>query len=150
MKRLLALCLLAGLAQANDAVHEGREMIREGRAELIRAELRLTDEEAASFWPLYETYRAESDAVMDRYAALIAEYMRRYDAADLTDEYAVLVIDEYFSIQRDLLAVQESHLSRFREVMPALKVARFFQLENKTNAEIDAQLALVIPLMDPS
>ena len=150
MKKILALCLLAGIVYANDAVNEGRQMIREGRAEQIRTELRLTDEEAAAFWPLYETYRSEADAVMDRYAALIKEYMRRYDAADLTDKYADGVIDEYFAIQKDRLGVQEAFLPRFREVMPALKVARFYQLENKTNAEIDAQLALVIPLIDPS
>lgn len=150
MKRLLLLCLLAGFAQANDAVNEGREMIREGRAELIRTELKLSDEESAAFWPVYDAYRAERDAVMDRYAALIREYMRRYNAADLSDDYADEVIDDYFSIQRDKLAVQESFLPRFRAVMPALKVARFFQLENKTNAEIDAQLALVVPLIDPS
>ena len=115
-----------------------------------RTELRLTDDESAAFWPLYETSRAESDAVRDRYAALIKEYVRRYDAADLTDEYADRIIDEYFDIQKDRLGVQEEFLPRFREVMPALKVARFYQLEHKTNAEIDAQLALVIPLNDPS
>ncbi len=150
MKRILALCLLAGFVQANDTVDEGREMIREGRAELIRAELQLTDEEAAAFWPLYENFRAESDAVMDRYAALIREYLRRYDAADLTDEFADSAIEQYFSIQKDLLGVQESFLPRFRDVMPALKVARFYQLEKKTNSEIDAQIALTVPLMDPS
>ena len=150
MKRLLLLCLLAGLAQANEAVDAGREMIREGRAELIRTELRLSGAESEAFWPLYEAYRAEADAVMDRYVALIKEYLRRYDAADLSDEYADGVIDDYFTIQRERLAVQESFLPRFRDIMPALKVARFFQLENKTNAEIDAQLALVVPLMDPS
>jgi hypothetical protein len=37
---------------------------------------------------------------------------------------------------------------RFREVLPVLKVARFYQLENKMDAEIDAQLALVIPLVE--
>lgn len=150
MKKLLVLCLLTGLACANDAVDEGRQMIREGRAELIRTELKLTDDESARFWPLYERFRSESDAVMDRYAELITEYMRRYDAANLTETYADRVIDEYFAIQRDRLGVQESFLPQFREVMPALKVARFFQLENKTNAEIDAQLALVVPLIDPS
>jgi hypothetical protein len=30
------------------------------------------------------------------------------------------------------------------------KVAQFFQLENKINAEIDAQLAIAIPLIDPT
>ncbi len=31
-----------------------------------------------------------------------------------------------------------------------LKVARFYQLENKMNATIDAELALVVPLVEPN
>ena len=59
-------------------------------------------------------------------------------------------MDNFFSIKRGLLDVQEKYLPEFRDVLPALKVARLFQLENKINAEIDAQLAVVVPLIDPS
>ena len=34
-------------------------------------------------------------------------------------------------------------------VLPPCKVGRFFQLENKLDAELDAQLAAFVPLMDP-
>lgn len=131
-------------------VEQGRAMIRAGRAELIRQELQLTEDEAAAFWPVYEAYRAKSDAVMDRYTSMLTDYLRRYDEGNLSDEYADELIATFFGIKRDLLDVQEAYLEQFRSVLPGLKVARFFQLENKTNAEIDAQLALVVPLVDPS
>ena len=134
----------------SDEVEQGRQMIREGRLELVRTEIRLTDEEAAAFWPLYKTYRAETDAIQDRYAAMITEYIRRYDNAELTDEYADELIDTFMSIKFELLEVQKKYLPDFRAVLPSLKVARLFQLENKLNAEIDAQMALVVPLVDPS
>jgi hypothetical protein len=134
----------------SDEVEQGRQMIREGRLELVRIEIRLTDEEAAAFWPLYKTYRAETDAIQDRYAAMITEYIRRYDNAELTNEYADELIDTFLSIKFELLEVQKKYLPGFREVLPSLKVARLYQLENKLNAEIDAQMALVVPLVDPS
>ena len=133
----LAMLLLAGAAVAEESrqstsldgeVERGREMIREARVEIVRSELHLTKDEATQFWPIYETYRAEIDEIQDRYAAMIAEYIRRYDDADLTDEYADELIATYFGIKRELFAKQEKFLPKFRAVMPALKVARLFQL----------------------
>ena len=137
-----------GGADAASDVQQGREMIREGRMEIIRSELHLTDEESSGFWPVYAAYRKETDAIQDRYAAMVAEYMRRYDEADLTDEYADELITTFLGIKRELLDVQVKYLPGFRSVLPSLKVARLFQLENKINAEIDAQMALVVPLIE--
>ena len=156
---LLPLLFLAGVAQsdghapdeaARTEVEQGREMIREGRIQIVRDELILTDAEAAAFWPLYARYRQDIDAIQDDYAGMIAEYVERYDRGEFSDEYAVELMDNFFSIKRGLLDVQEKYLPEFRDVLPALKVARLFQLENKINAEIDAQLAVVVPLIDTS
>jgi len=136
--------------QAGDGVAEGRAMVQAGREELIRSELRFTDEEAAAFWPIYKVYQAETAAIGDRYAAMLAEYVDRHSRGDLSDEYAVGLLDVYFGVQRDLLDVQTKYLPKFMEVLPALKVAQLYQLENKIRAEIDAQLAAVIPLIDPT
>ena len=138
------------LASANDELAEGRAMIQAERQEMVRSELHMTSKETEEFWPVYSAYREKYDGVMRRYGEMIAEYMRRYDDADLSDEYANEMLETYFGIQVELLQVQQEFLPEFRAVLPALKVARFYQLENKFNAEIDAQLALVVPLVDPS
>jgi len=142
--------LVATAAEQDDEVAQGREMIREGRLEIVRSEIHLTEEESAAFWPLYATYRDESDAIHDRYAAMITEYVRRYDNADLSNEYADELIDTFLAVKYEKLDVQKKYVPEFRAILPALKVARLYQLENKLNAEIDAQLALVVPLVDPS
>jgi len=149
---LLLLVTGAVFADANssDEVAQGREMIKESRLQIVRSELQLSDDEATAFWPIYTTYRAETDAIQHRYAAMIGEYLERYDNADLSNEYADTLIDTFLGIKRELLDVQLKYLPEFRAVLPSLKVARLFQLENKITAEIDAQLALVVPLVDPS
>ena len=40
-------------------------------------------------------------------------------------------------------------MKKFGKVMSSLKVMRFFQLENKVQAEVNAALAVTIPLADP-
>lgn len=131
-------------------VEEGRGMIRQARIDIVRSELQLTEAEAAVFWPIYEVYREETDVIQDKYAAMATEHVRRYDNADLTNAYADELLETFFDVKRGLLGVQEKFLPRFREALPALKVARLFQLENKINAEIEAQMALMMPLVDAS
>lgn len=85
---------------------------------------------------------------MDRYTAMITEYMRRYDSGDLSNEYASDLMETFFGIKQELLDIKKNYLPKFKGVLPALKVARFYQLENKIEAEIDSQLALVVPLIE--
>jgi len=147
---LLALPTIGHGQQGGDDVEEGRAMVQAGRAELIRSELRFTDEEAAAFWPIYEGYQAATSAIGDRYAALLTDYVDRYHRGDMNDEYAIRLLEDYFGIKQELLDVQTSYVPKFKAVLPALKVAQFFQLENKIRAEIDSQLAIAIPLIDPT
>jgi hypothetical protein len=67
----------------------------------------------------------------------------------VSEKIASQLVDDYLAIRSDILKIQKKHLRQFRRALPARKVARFYQLENKMNAEMDAQLARVIPLVDP-
>jgi len=136
--------------QTDEEVAQGRAMVQAGVDEIIREELALTADEAELFWPTYAAYRVETRALMDRYTAMITEYMRRYDSGDLSDEYASELMGTFFGIKQELLDVKLDYLPKFKKVLPALKVARFYQLENKIEAEIDAQLALAVPLIEPT
>lgn len=147
---LLALPTMGLGQQASDDVAAGRAMVQAGREELIRSELRLTDEETAAFWPIYEAYQAETSAIGDRYTAMLTEYVDRYNRGDLSNEYATDLLEVHFGVKQDLLNLQTDYLPKFMEALPALKVAQFYQLENKIRAEIDAQLAVVVPLIDPT
>ncbi len=125
-----------------------RSMLQEGREAIIREDLRMTADEEAAFWPLYEDYRSDVMPIQDRYVALVADYVRHYESGELTNEDADEMLDSYFDIKSDLLRARKKYIRRFRKIMPMLKVARFYQLENKMNATIDAELALLVPLVD--
>ena len=126
-----------------------REVLQAGRKEIIADELRLTDTEAAAFWPVYDAYHADVMAVRDEQADTIGRYLKTYRAGGVTDAYAEELLGDGLSIKNELLKVQKRYLKKFRKALPIRKVVRFYQLESKMDAEIDAQLAIVIPLMDP-
>ena len=134
--------------QADPELAHARSMIQQGREAIIREDLRMTQEEEAAFWPLYEKYRAELMPIQDRYVTLITNYIQQYNSGVLTDAYAEDVLKAYFDIKRDLLRTRKKYIRRFGKILPMLKVARFYQLENKMNADVDAELAFAVPLIE--
>ena len=132
----------------NPELENARALLQAGRADIIREDLRMTDEESEGFWPVYEKYHAEIMVIRDRHAVMVAGFLLSYREGIFTDEFAEDLIDENFKIKRGLLKVQTKYVSKFRKVLPVVKVARFYQLENKMDAEVDAQLAFVIPLIE--
>lgn len=128
---------------------DARTKIQEGREAIIREDLHLTTAEEAAFWPLYKDYRAALLPLQDRYVEQITNYMQRYKSGVLADdEYAEEMLENYFDIKTELLGIRKNYIERFREVLPVLKVVRFYQLENKMNADVDAVLAMVVPLVE--
>lgn len=147
---MLLVLAIAFPAIGDDTVMQGRAMIKAERENIVRSELHMTEAEAAKFWPVYAKYRAEYDEVMEEYGQLIADYLRRYDDADLSNKYADKMLKSFFKNKEKRLALQKKYVSRFKAALPAMKVARFYQLENKFNIDIESQLSLLVPLVDPS
>lgn len=144
---LLVLPVMAQDQGAQREVDEGRAMVRAGFRDVIRDELILTEQETAAFWPVYDEYEQTVTVIMDRYASLIMRYVDRFETGELSNEYADELLSEYFAIRQELLDARRAYIPRFKEALPALKVAQLYQLENKLNAEVDIQLALALPLI---
>lgn len=125
-----------------------REVLQAGRRQIIADELRLTEVEADAFWPVYDAYHADIMIVRDEQAETIGRYIKTYRAGDVTDSYAEQLLDNGLDIKNDLLKIQKRYLKKFKKALPVRKVVRFYQLETKMDAEIDAQLAVAVPLMD--
>src|SRR5262245_58292128 len=50
------------------------DAIRANRKALVAVNLKLTDEEAKKFWPAYDHYQQEMNAVQDRLVKIIEDY----------------------------------------------------------------------------
>ena len=157
MTIILVLAGTAATAQSADTSDQwkaelaaARELVKVERVAAITEEMRFTTDESAAFWPLYEEYHQDMLVVQDRYVQLVADYVGKYYDYKLTDADAKQILSDYFVIKEDLRSIQKGYVSKFDEIMSSIKVMRFYQLENKISAEIDAALAVMIPLADPS
>jgi hypothetical protein len=121
-----------------------RSAIQTRRQAIVTSAMDLTAPEAQAFWPLYRDYRTDMARVDDRLVNLIIVYAGNYDS--LTDEMASKLMNDYLDVERARLDVKNQFVPRFLGVLPARKVARFFQVDNKLDKKIQAELAAEIPL----
>ena len=122
--------------------------IRANRRALVEVNLKLTAEEAAKFWPLYEQYQKELNVQGDRISALVKEYIENF--ASLTDETALRLIGDYLDAESKRLEIRRNYLPQFGKILPGRTVARFYQIENKIDAVLRYDLASTIPVVDDS
>ncbi len=122
-----------------------RSAIQLKRQAIVTGAMDLNEAEAQAFWPLYREYRLEMFTVNDRYVTALVTYLDNYD--NLSDQLAEKLLNDYLSIEKARLDVKGKYVPRFRKVLPSKKVARFFQVDNKLDALINAELASEIPLV---
>ena len=122
------------------------DAIRSNRKALVAVNLSLTDAEAARFWPVYERYQKELTAVNDRLAKVVEDYITNFH--DLSNEKAMQLVGDYLSAEEDRAKIRRTFLPEFAKVLPGRKVARFYQIENKTDAILRYDLAAEIPVVE--
>jgi hypothetical protein len=132
-------------AEAMQDIQLTRVLITAERQAIVTQAMDLTPEEMQGFWPLYREYRVEAAKVGDRIVALISAYAENYD--NLTDPVADKLLSEFVSIEKQRAQLKTKYLPKFKKVIPARKVARFYQLENKLDITILNEMAENIPLI---
>ena len=72
----------------------------------------------------------------------------RYNAGNFTDEKAASMLQELVDVQQKEGGLQAVYLPKLNKVLPPVKVARYFQIENKIRAGAKYELAQMIPLAE--
>ena len=137
-----------GLAQdkAADNMQAAREKLQADKKQFVTEHMKLTDSETKAFWPVYESYQKDMGAVNDRLANLVRDYASHY--ANMTNDEAKKLVDDSLAIDADRLKIRQSYLPKFRQVLSEIKVARYYQIENKIQAAVNYDLATGIRLTE--
>jgi hypothetical protein len=146
----LLLAVLGTPVRGDDAVDYDVQIlvdaIRANKKALVAANLSLTADEAAKFWPLYDRYRTELDVVQDRLVKVVERYTTTFKT--ISDDDAVKLAKDYLTVEADRAKVRDTYLEPFSKVLPGRKIVRFYQIENKMDAVLRYDLAEAIPVID--
>jgi len=165
VKKLLAVlivgsCLLSGIAARaqTPAQKEGtthvisnqdmdllRKDLRSKRKQLVAANLKLTDTEAAKFWPVYDQYIAELITINDKKFGLIQEYADNW--GKMTNEQSLLFTRNWLDLDIAIAQLRQKYVPMVAKVLEGKKTATFFQLDRRIAMMMDLQMSSQMPLV---
>jgi Spy/CpxP family protein refolding chaperone len=125
-----------------------RQKIKADKKLVVAQNLNLTDEEGAKFWPVYEAYQKDLQQINERLSTAILAYADAYDKGPVTNEKAKKLLDEYLAINDAEAMLISATAPKILAALPAVKAARYIQIENKIRAAVRYDLAAAIPLVE--
>jgi hypothetical protein len=125
-----------------------RDKIRADKKVLVAVSMGLTESEAKGFWPVYNNYQKELSQINRRIRSLLESYAGDYNNRSLTNPKAQRLIDEFVSIEKAEADLKATFAPKLSKVLPAIKVARYLQIENKIRAIINFDIAAQVPLIE--
>jgi len=123
------------------------DKVKADKKMLVAANMDLSDAESKAFWPIYDAYQKDLMKLNERIIKTIDSYAKAYNTGAMTDQQAQPLINEMLDVEASEAAMRKSYAAKLGKVLPAKKVARYLQIENKIRAAIRFNLADQIPLV---
>ena len=121
-----------------------RQAVKNDKRALVASTLNLNDAEAKRFWPIYDAYQRNLDITGRRRSVALQELMfRERPMGNLAArQYAT----EMLALDDAELKARKAMRNRVMRALPAVKAARYLQLEEKVRALQDYDVASTVPL----
>lgn len=119
--KFLALTLL--VMSAGTAFAQRGERIHAIKVGYLTERLKLSPEQAASFWPVYDAYEAEVKKTR------VSFRMNQRQGAPANETEATKQIDDNLQYQEALLAINKRYRDRFLKVISATQLATLYDAE---------------------
>lgn len=139
----IALMLLhLGTPQAGSL---GDAPAKDEKKRLVAEQMQFTDSEARQFWPIYEKLQREWAVQQARRTAMMGEFGRHYE--DMPEAEAKRLTLERLAVEENRIRLFRSYLPKFEKIMTWRKIARYYQIESKLHAAVNAEIAEELPLV---
>lgn len=151
---LVGLACLTGSAANAQSVMAGDEMfiemlkhdIREARTDVMTSVMKLSAEDAAVFWPIYNDYRQKANALADKELAHINEYAGAYWS--LTDSQARDMAEKFFKTEAERAALLEDLYRNLAKALTPVQALKAAQLEYRLDLILDMQIVNELPMVE--
>ena len=149
MKKFVMLFLLVSsmsLFAQDDFIELLRQDLKTQKVAVITETMNFTEAESNAFWPVYREYDFEATKLADERLSIIKDYAANFE--NMTDAKAKELIDRSIKNQENRLKLRKKYFKEFLKVLPAIKAARFAQVDNQISLLLDLQIAAEMPLVE--
>src|SRR5215467_13364526 len=123
-----------------------RSDIRQQKAQIMGAVMKLDVDQAANFWPIYSEHDAESTKLNNLSRANIREYARHYD--DMIDAKADELIQNAMDYRKEESELLAKYHGQVKSSLVAIQAARFLEIEEQILLIIDLQIESASPIVE--
>lgn len=115
------------------------------RASVIAKNVPMTADQAAKFWPLYQSYQKEQNVIMDDQLKGIQRYVNSFDSLD--DAGALALINAHFDRDLRMNDLRKKWLGEFRTLVGTKVAVRVMQIDRRLSLAHQMAFAAQIPLV---
>lgn len=144
---LLSLMFVPAWSQTSGDIFEiERTALKAEKRAIVDENMNLTKDEALVFWPVYDEFDGAIHNLQNERIAIIKDYAGNFD--NLDDVKAQKLLTRSLKLRQDFVNLEVKYFKKMMKVVSPTKAARFFQIHNKLNAIINAEIAIEIPLVE--
>ncbi len=148
---LAAMAMLATSALAQNFGDANLEILAEklkaDKKLVVAMNMDLNSFEAKEFWPLYDAYQVQLQEVNVEIGRIIGEYANAYNKGPVPNPLAQKLIKAILATEVKEVKIKIANYRAVQAVLPAVKVARYMQIESKIRAIEKFGIASEVPLI---
>jgi hypothetical protein len=112
---------------------------------LIKDYMTLTPKQDSAFWPVYDKYETERQALGAQRIAMVDEYLKTIK--NVSEAKAMEMVDKSVALEVKFKNLQKKYFQELSKKVGPVKAAQFYQLENYINNVINLNIQLNIPFV---
>ncbi|HKU59913.1 MAG TPA: hypothetical protein VJQ44_01755 [Gemmatimonadales bacterium] len=132
-------------AKTGDIIQAMRLDLQSSRADIMAKNMTLTAEQAAKFWPVFDAYQKEQNAIIEGQLKDIKKYVESYDT--LSDAGALALMQAHFTRDAKMNALRQKWLGEFQKVLPTKLAVRAMQIDRRLSLAAQTEVTSRIPLV---
>jgi len=106
------------------AQSDKKEQVKALKVGFITNELSLTTEEAAKFWPIYNTFEDKQYELKNRKMKAIKANMNDDSLEKMSEKDASALLAQMESTENELYQIRKKLISSLKEILPATKILK--------------------------
>ena len=141
----------AQAAAVNDNLYNYLQLMRSDlnstKVELVNRIMKLSEDDAKKFWPLYRDYENELGKLATDRAELITEFVQTHQDGTFDNAKAKEMAKRWFKSQRARLGLLEKYHGKIEKALSPVQAGQFLQIENQIGLFIDVAIASEMPVV---
>jgi hypothetical protein len=118
-----------------------------GKIRTLNQVMKLTEDEADKFWPVYRNYEKDLAAIGDRKLVLIREFLAHHQAGTLNEQNSRALAAQWLQNSQDRLNLWKRYHQQISEAVSPIRAAQFLQVENQIAIFVDLNIASEMPMI---